>query len=156
MAKHTVKAKARYQLRGDTASALEAVNPTLKSKEPVLVLNEIGTAVAFKIGDGVTSYTELPLHRFGADQTLDGDSARAVANKAVTAELNRLQYDTSNVTYALNERINFLEEGVVYSNNRADYAHERVDAVEQQLGGIETALDGILAIQNALIGGASV
>lgn len=67
MAKHTVKAKARYQLRGDTAAALEAVNPTLKSKEPVLVLDESGTAVAFKIGDGVTPYAELPLHGLGDD-----------------------------------------------------------------------------------------
>ncbi|MBQ7038221.1 MAG: hypothetical protein IJN61_03825 [Clostridia bacterium] len=108
MAKHTVKAKARYQLRGDTAAALEEVNPTLKPKEPVLVLDESGTAVAFKIGDGVTPYAELPLHGFGDD---------------------------------FNERINANA--------------ERLDGIEQRIGDVDAAMDGILAIQNALIGGAA-
>lgn len=171
MAKHTVKAKARYQLRGDTAAALEAVNPTLKSKEPVLVLNETKTAVAFKIGDGVTPYAELPLHSFDVDQTLDENSARAIANKVVTAIFNELAdiragaddntYDTAGdaVRYQLVE----IKQSVASAGSAASELDRRLTlevepAVAEnaaKIGDVESALDGILAIQNALIGGAA-
>lgn len=87
MAKHTVKATARYQLRGDTAAALEAVNPTFKYKEPILVYNENGAAYAFKIGDGVTPYTNLPLHIFSEKGEKGDDYVLTEADKTEIAQI---------------------------------------------------------------------
>lgn len=68
---------------------------------------------------------------FTIDQEFDEYSTNAIANKVVTG-----LYNDFNMT--------------------ASSFNERINEVEQQVGGVETALDSIIAIQEALIGGASV
>lgn len=65
------------------------------------------------------------------DQDFDELSTNAIANKVVTGLYNDF-------------------------NDTASSFNARFYEVEQQLGDVETALDSIMAIQNGLIGGASV
>ncbi len=119
---------------------------------------------------GVDYYTdaekEALIAELGArdvDQELNEFSPRAVSNKAVTTETTRLFRIISGSTYELNEeivalgvRLNDVENTATNAISGASEAHIRLDSVEQQLGDVETALDSIIAIQNGLIGGASV
>jgi len=119
---------------------------------------------------GVDYYTDAEkqelIAELGArdvDQALDEESANAVANKSVTAELNRLWNDFNSAGSDFNGRISEntqrLDEQEQYqlslSNTDLDL-HTRLEAVEQVLGSIDTALDSIIAIQEALIGGDAV
>ncbi len=118
---------------------------------------------------GVDYYTDAEkqelIAELGArdvDQTLNEFSPRAVANKAVTVETTRLFNMISGSTYEIHEqllatsvRLDDVEMTASSAITGASEAHLRLDAVEEQIGDISAALDGILAIQNALIGGAA-
>lgn len=122
--------------------------------------------------DGTISFDELTdaqkeelaglIGDFTVDQELDEDSTHAVANKVVAAKLNLLRNEMSGTSYDFNERINAnkgrlddVENTAINASSGASEAHVRLDAVEEQIVDISAALDGILAIQNALIGGAA-
>lgn len=64
------------------------------------------------------------------DQEFNFESTNAIANKCVTSLYNDF-------------------------NGTASSFNARIDEIEQQLGNVETALDSIIAIQEALIGGAA-
>ena len=136
-------------------------------------VHEIVALRGEKGADGNVSFDELTdaqkeelagmIGDFTVDQELNENSTHAVANKVVTAELNLLRNEMSGTSYDFNERINAskgrlddVEMTASSAINGASEAHIRLDSVEQQLGDVETALDSIIAIQNGLIGGASV
>lgn len=76
------------QLRGDTAENWDLYDPVLREKEPIIVydIDEV-TILGFKIGNGVDSYSKLPLLevgggsakgavRFDEDQQLSEDEQK--------------------------------------------------------------------------------
>ena len=120
--------------------------------------------------DGTVSFDELTDAQKGelaelawkvtVDLELDETSTNAIANKPVVERLNEVSGAIAENTRRLDDEISRVDNDVMplilSLPNGLDYAFERLDAVEQQLGGVETALDSIIAIQEALIGGASV
>lgn len=63
-----IKAKTKYQFRGDTINNWEILNPILANREPGLVLDEGGKTMGFKIGDGVTAWNDLEYHNINTAQ----------------------------------------------------------------------------------------
>jgi hypothetical protein len=88
----------KIQLRRDTAANWTTANPTLAQGEIGVEIDNLGTnsPVKEKIGDGVTSWGDLPY------KTADGGSVASVFGRAGTVTAQSGDYNTSQVTEGTN------------------------------------------------------
>lgn len=85
------------QFRGDLLSEWERVNPVIHDREFVLVKESVnGPWTAYKVGDGVNKFSDLP---YGSNisvlQSLGDSETGVMSQKAVTDALNTYNLMTS-------------------------------------------------------------
>lgn len=173
-----------YKVRGDTEKKWAELNPVLCAREPALVISEDGKSIAFKIGDGKTSWKDLELHKFAdpiaIDNTYNPQSVNAQSGMAVAAAIKN---GAENIDYSipwyapaatLKDTLDAMASNVLgidshaIKDNKLDVLKVPEQAstdyiptsyavratLDATVGDIEAALDSIIAIQNSLIGGA--